>query len=96
MTPKWTQNGAKKRLWTQIGATMTLLGSQCDLEIGSRDLEVASCDLTLLHRELKASKPSKKVFQLPQETPKEALRHNKWSGNEVNERTVLWLSLIHI
>ena len=41
MTPKWTQNGAKKRLWTQIGAIVTSLRPQCDLEIGSGTLEVA-------------------------------------------------------
>ena len=40
MTPKWTQNGAKQRLWTQIGAIMTSLRPQYDLEIGSRNLEI--------------------------------------------------------
>ena len=42
MTPKWTQNGAKQRLWTQIGATMPSLRPQSDLGIASRNLEVAN------------------------------------------------------
>ena len=62
MTPKWSQNGAKQRLWTQIGAIMTSLKPQRDLEIGSRNLEIASCNRTLLLWKLKvASKSSKKV-----------------------------------
>ena len=79
MTPKWTQHEAKKRLWTQIGAIVTSLSTQHDLEVGSRNLESAARDLTLLPWKLKAgSKPSKKVFQLPQEPQKQAWDTNKF------------------
>ena len=47
MTPKWTQDAAKTRPWTQIGAIVTSLCPQCGLEIVSRNLEIAKCKLAL-------------------------------------------------
>ena len=86
MTPKWTQRGTKKRPWTQIGATVTSLRPQCDLEIGSRNLEVASCNLTLPLQELKVgSKPSKNVSNCPKGSKKQP-RDTQMSRNHSNSR----------
>ena len=87
MTSKWTPNGLqmdpKTYLWTQIGAIMTSLRSQCDLEMVSRNLEVASCNLTLLSWEPKVgSKPSR-------ETPKQPRRTQKRpQGKEISSKSM--------
>ena len=86
MTSKWTQNGIKQRLGTQVGAIVNSLRPQCDLEIGSRNLEVASCNLTLPLQELKVgSKPSKNVSNCPK-GPKKQPRDTQMSRNHSNSR----------
>ena len=73
MPPKWTQNGAKKRPWTHFGAKVISFRTQCDLEVGSRDLETARCDLTLLPQEpkvgLKHAKEASKRSKRPPNQP---------------------------
>ena len=86
MISKGTQNGAKKRLWSHIGAIVTSLSSQRDLEIGSRNLEVASCNLTLPLQELKVgSKPSKNVSNCPKGSKKQP-RDTQMSRNHSNSK----------